>query len=347
MKRNGTRILWTFFIIAMLSPALCTLDTAEATPEKQTASLPETVVSVQKVQKSIAKNQIEIVGTVQAVEQAEIAAKISGNIVRLPVDLGTRVNRGDLLVEIQAEEISAKLQQAKAQLEQAKRNLAREEKLLKKKAATLETVKSLRDMVRIAEAAHREARIMLGYTKIVAPFSGIVTRKLTNIGDLATPGKPLLSLEEENNLQVLTDIPEAMILMINKGDSLPVFIPSVNLTIIGKVAEVAPTADPFSRTAPIKLKIPADPRLRSGQFARITLALASAETLTVHENAVTNFGQIERVFVVENGKAELRIVRTGNHSGNRIEILSGLKENEDIIVSDSRTLVDGQPVSIR
>jgi RND family efflux transporter MFP subunit len=346
MKRNGTRIFWTVVLTGLISLALCNLDNAKATPEKN-AQLPQVKVSVQKAQKSIAKNQIEIVGTVQAVEQAEIAAKISGNIIKLPVDLGTRVHKGDLLVEIRAEEISAKLQQAKAQLEQARRNLAREEKLLKKKAATLETVKSLRDMARIAEAAHREARIMLGYTKIVAPFTGIVTRKLTNIGDLATPGKPLLTIEEENNLQVLTDIPEAMILKINKGDSLPVFIPSVNLTITGKVAEVAPTADPFSRTAPIKLKIPTDPGLRSGQFARVTLALAAAETLTVPESAVTNFGQIERIFVVENGKAELRIVRTGNHSGNSIEILSGLKENEAVIISDSRTLVDGQPVTIQ
>ena len=138
---------------------------------------------------------------------------------------------------------------------------------------------------------------MLAYSRINAPFSGIITKKLGNIGDLATPGKPLLYIEEENNLQVLTDIPEAMMLRIHKNDHLSVFIPSVNLTIEGIVAEISPIADPSSRSAPIKLHIAPDPRLRSGQFARVTLATEQAETLTVPTSAVIPYGQMERVFV--------------------------------------------------
>ncbi len=146
--------------------------------------------------KEIAGKQVEVVGTVQAVEQAEISAKISGNIVAFPVDLGSRVKQGDLLAELNAGEISAQVRQAKAQLEQTRRNLEREENLLKKNAATPETVKSLEDTARIATAAYRETRTMLDYTRITAPFSGIITRKMANVGDLATPGKPLLQIEE-------------------------------------------------------------------------------------------------------------------------------------------------------
>ena len=126
------------------------------------------------------------------------------------------MQQGELLIELSAGEISAQVQQAKAQLEQARRNLAREEKLLKKNAATPQTVKSLRDSARIAEAAYKEASTMLDYSRITAPFSGIITKKIANSGDLATPGKPLLYMEQENNLQVLTDIPEAMILQHTK-----------------------------------------------------------------------------------------------------------------------------------
>src|SRR5210317_2182442 len=93
---------------------------------RTTENLQQVEVSVAKVQKESAANQVEIVGTIQAVEQAQIAAKISGNIISLPVDLGSRVKKGDLLVKIKAGEISAKLQLAEAQLEQGKRNLARE-----------------------------------------------------------------------------------------------------------------------------------------------------------------------------------------------------------------------------
>jgi len=310
------------------------------------SSLPPTPVSVAKATKRIAGNQAELVGTVEAVEKAEIAAKITGNIINLQVDLGTKVTQGELLIELSAREISARVQQAKAQLEQARRNLTREESLLKKNAATPQTVKSLQDTTRIAEAAYKEAAAMLEYTKITAPFSGIITNKLSNVGDLATPGKPLLLLEQEDNLQVLTDVPEAMILRIHKGDLLSVFVPSVDLVTEGVVAEVSPIADPSSRSAPIKLRIPPDPRLRSGLFARVTLMSEQKKTLSVPASAVIPFGQMERIFTVQDGKAILRLVRTGNSAAGRIEILSGLSEGETVITRGNLTLLDGQPVNV-
>ena len=332
-------------LLTILVSGGCKNETADQHQKAQ--NLPKVAVTVAKVQKELAANQVEIVGTIQAIEQAQIAAKVSGNIVSLPVDLGSRVKQGDLLVKIKAGEISAKLQLAEAQLEQGKRNLAREKSLLKKKAATPETVKSFEDLVRIAEATHREASTMLEYTRITAPFTGIITRKLAYVGDLATPGKPLLHIEEENNLQVITDIPEAMILQIKKGDILPVFIPSVNLRVEGEVAEVAPTADPSSRTAPIKLKIPNNKKLRSGLFARVTLATSPSNTLTIPASALSNFGQMERVFVEVDGKAKLRLVRSGAKTQDRVEILSGLSENEVVVISEGHNLVDGQPLVIQ
>jgi RND family efflux transporter MFP subunit len=341
--RNLTTILAIVSLGIMLTA--CKNEVKHA--EKTRPELPAATVSVDTVKKQSAQNQVEVVGTVQAVEQAEISSKITGNIITLPVDLGSTVQQGDLLVELSAGEISAKVQQAKAQLAQARRNLAREENLLKKHAATPETVKSLEDITRIAEAAYKEANTMLDYTRITAPFSGIVTKKLANAGDLATPGKILLNIEEGTKLQVLTAIPEAMILKIKKGDRLPIFIPSVNLTISGVVAEVSPTADPSSRTAPIKLGIATDPKLRSGQFARVTLASEESETLVVPTSAIVPFGQMERVFIAENNRAKLRIVRTGAFYDTSVEILSGLQENETVIVAGNQTLEDGQPIVVQ
>jgi RND family efflux transporter MFP subunit len=311
------------------------------------ATLPSATVSVAKVTKHTAAHQVEIVGTVEAVEKAEISSKIAGNIIFLSVDLGSKVQQGELLAELRAGEIAAQVQQAKAQLEQAKRNLAREENLLKKNAATPQMVKSLQDSTKIAEAAYKETLTMLDYAKITAPFSGIVTKKLSNVGDLATPGKPMLYLEEENNFQVITDIPEAMILRIHKDDRLPVFVPSVDLSIEGTVAEVSPVADPSSRSAPIKLRIAPDSRLRSGQFARVTLTMDQAKTLIVPKPAVIPFGQMERVFVVQEQTARLRLVRIGTRSDSHIEILSGLSEGETVITAGHENLLDGQPVSIQ
>ncbi len=319
--------------------------------ETATAPLPVQKVRIAQVVEEIAANQIEIVGTVQAVDRAEISAKIAGNILSIPVDLGSRVNKGDLLIKLSAGEISAQVQQAGAQLEQAKRNLAREEKLLQQQAATTKTVKSLRDTVRIAQAAFLESQTMLDYAIINAPFSGIVTQKMANVGDLATPGKPLLRIEGEKTFEILTDIPESLIDGIHQKEELTVRIPAIHTTVTGEVSEISPTADPSSRTVPIKIKIGDKPNIRSGQFARVALPLEKTQTLVVPENAVLAYGQMDLVFVAEDNKAQLRIVRTGSRQkkadGSRsLEILSGLAAGETVIISGNENLHAGQPLVI-
>ncbi|MGB3225299.1 MAG: efflux RND transporter periplasmic adaptor subunit [Desulforhopalus sp.] len=335
------------FIVIVFVVLLAGCDKNEPAIHNQFPSLAPIAVSVGQVTKRIAANQVEVVGTLQAVERAVISSKISGNIITLQVDLGSKVKKGELLIELSAGEISARVQQAKAQLEQAKRNLAREESLLKKNAATAQTVKSLRDSNRIAEAAYNEAVTMLDYTRITAPFSGIITKKLANVGDLAIPGRPLLHLEEGNNLQVVTHIPEAMILGIQKNDRLPIFIPAINLSFEGIVAEVSPVADPASRSAPIKLHISPDPRLRSGLFARVSLTGEQAETLTIPSSAIVSFGQMERVYVIHEDKARLRLVQTGTLQNGEIEILSGLTEGEMVVKEADSSFHDGQPIFIK
>lgn len=338
----------SFIVIILAFTTLLTgCDKEKHHNSKQTKPLESISVSVAKVSSVLAPTQTEVVGTVQAVEKAEISSKITGNITTLTVDLGSTVKHGDLLIELSAGEISAQVQQAKAQYEKAVRNLKREESLLKKNAATVESVKSFRDQKKIAEGSYNEALTMLEYTKITAPFTGIVTRKFVGVGDLSTPGKPLIHIEKQGHLEVQTAIPEAMILKIQKGDILSVYIPSVQLRLAGSVAEVSPTADPSSRTAPIKLEIEPNPKLRSGQFARVTLVTGNTKTFIVPRDAIVPFGQMEKAFVVHDGTARLRLVRTGQVQGDNVEILSGLEENATVIIAKNQNLVDGQPVTIQ
>jgi RND family efflux transporter MFP subunit len=319
---------------------------SEDRKQNEATALPTVKVTVTEAQLKPLHNQVEVLGTVQAVNRAEIAARISGNITDLPVVLGSEVHKGDLLAEISAGEIGTKLQQARTQFEQARRNLEREKKLLQKNAATPETVKSLDESLRIAESGYREAQIYQDYTRILAPFAGRVTKKLANVGDLATPGKPLLSIENESQLQVIAEIPEAMVLRVNKGDIFSVTISAADLTVPGTVAEVAPTADPLSRTVSVKLNISARDHLHSGQFARVSFPLADIKTLIVPSVAIVPFGQLERVFVVTEDVARLRLVKSGAVEGDNREILSGLKPGEKIVIQGQNTLLDGQPVTL-
>lgn len=316
--------------------------------EKQTTAEPPVTVNVhvQTLQKNTSQQQVELVATIQPVLQAAIAAKVTGTITQLPVQLGSKVKQGDLLIKINAEEISARLMQAQAQLAQARRNYEREKKLLKKNATTRETVKSLRDMLNVAQAAFHGAKTMLGYTTITAPFDGVVTNKSANSGDLATPGTPLLHIENNTHLQAVTAVPESLINQIHPADTIQVHIPSAQLALIGTVAEIAPAADPQSRTAQVKIDIPYEQALRSGQFARVNLPVQPATTLLVPRSAVVPFGQMDKVFVVEDGIAQLRLVRTGSSSGDTLEILAGLRPGDQVIIDNNALLVSGQPVHI-
>ncbi|WP_457573377.1 efflux RND transporter periplasmic adaptor subunit [Desulfolithobacter sp.] len=319
-----------------------------ATEEKNRTDPPTPVeVTVSEVKITKLVDQTEVVGTVEAVQQARIAAKVSGTISEMPIVLGSRVKKGDLLVKIAAEEISARVLQAQAQLEQARRNLEREKKLLAKNASTRETVKSMQDMYAVARAAYREARSMLRYTTITAPFTGVVTRKMASVGDLATPGTPLLQLENSDRLQVVAAIPEALVLAIKLGDTLPISIPAPKLELTGTVAEIAPAADKVTRTSPVKFDIPTAQGLRTGQFARVRLPAGATRTMFVPVSAVVPFGQMDKVFVVDNNIARLRLVRTGMQKGDQLEILAGLEPGDLVVTDNNRHLVDGAPLILR
>jgi membrane fusion protein, multidrug efflux system len=321
----------------------------EAEKKGETPPLPTVSVNVEELKELTAPSRLEVVGTLEAIERASISARIPGQIVELPVVLGSKVKQGDLLVKISAGEISAKVLQAEAQLSQARRNLTRESKLQKQGASTEETVKSLLDATRIAEAAFKEARTMLDYTTISAPFSGTVTKKIANTGDLASPGMVLLMIENGDALQVLAQVPESLLLTVQQGDTVPVTIPAASLTIEGVVAEVAPAANPLSRTAPVKINIPSSPDLRVGQFARIGLSGNDEKTIMLTRSAVLSKGQMDIVFVYDGltKKAHMRLVRTGAVHGGQVEILSGLEPGEQVVVSSVERLQDGQPLAIQ
>ena len=330
-------------LITLLGGCQSSHEKDSSTPE----ALPPAKVQLITVEKIQMADQVEILGTVQAAQKAVISSRISGNIVEILVAPGSRVQQGEKLVQINAEEISAKLMQAKAQLDQALRNLQREKKLLAKKAATAEAVKALEDAEKIARASYQGAGTMLSYTTILAPFDGLITQKLIDIGDLATPGRPLLHMENINELQVLADVPETIVQNIRLGMEMRITIPTADLAITGTVSEIAPAADPRSRTVPIKLNIENNTSLRSGQFTRVTLPGSEIHTVLIPPEGILPLGQMERVFIAVDGKARLRLVRTGKRYQKGVEVLSGLTPGDTLILTTNNLLKDGQRIIVQ
>ena len=348
--QTGFAPSFSLFLAAALLVAATACQKKENSEAPKAPSLPVQEIRLVTAATQDAPRQNELVGTVAAGSSVTIAAKVSGTISELPVTLGSSVRAGQVLVRLSANEINAQVAQAETQVTQAQRNLERTRRLLAKEAATAEEERSQAEGLRLAEAGRDQVKSMLAYTTITAPFSGRVAEKFVNVGSLATPGAPLLTLENSGRLQVVVAVPEGLLAQVKQGGSLPVTIPAANFNGNGTVAEIAPGADAASRSATVKLNISGS-GLLPGQFARVTLAgaptTATAAALTVPATAVVGFGQMEKLFVVENGTAHLRLVRTGETRDGKVEILAGLAPGEQVVSEGAESLQDGQPVRVK
>ena len=254
---------------------------------------------------------------------------------------------GELLAVIDAREVQARYDQAVALKQQAEADLKRLTSLLEQKVLSQAEFDNAQARARVTIAGVAEAETMLDYTKVTAPFAGVITRKHADVGDLATPGKPLLEMEDSTALRLEADVPEAVIGKLKLGDQLPVRISALENELEGVISEIAPAADPNSRTFLVKLDLPSTPGLRAGQFGRVAMPVGETSALRVPASAVVQRGQMEMVFVVSNGKAHLRLVKTGKHIGDEVELVSGVDAGETIVTENAANLMDGQPVVVK
>jgi RND family efflux transporter MFP subunit len=313
----------------------------------RSSPLPSAVVQVQTVELTPFMVTEEIIGTVRPGLRASIEAKISGRIERMPVVQGQTVKAGELLAQLEVREVDARLEQAAAMRDQAERDLARLTVLLGQQAVTQSEFEAVEARTRVARAAFSEAETMLAYSKVPAPFDGVIVRKMADIGDLAGPGRALLEIEDPASMRFETDVPEALIGGLQIGTRMPLRIPAIGRELEACVSEIAPSGDPHSRTFLVKLDLPAVQGIRSGLFGRVAIPVAEGETLRVPASAVVQRGQLEMVFVVLEDRAQLRLVKTGKRIADQVEVISGLDPGERIVTEGAKQLRDGQPVEER
>lgn len=339
-RRRFTGVVAGAWGLALFAAAGC--GRREAAPDG--ASLEPIRVHVAPVAVATRRATEDAPGTVQSRTRATIEAKVMGRILRLPVAVGDPVREGDLLVELDAGEIRARLDQARARLEQAAREQRRMANLLARQAVTRREYDEAEAAYRVALAAVEEAQSMLRYTSVRAPFGGVVTAKFADVGDLAVPGKPLLVVDDPTALRVEVFVPESLIASAVPGSRFEIRAPALAAALTGTVREVAPAADPATRTFRVKLDLPPDAPVRLGQFVRVAVPSGEVRASRVPASALVRRGQLEMVFVVENGRAVLRLVKSGARVGDEIEILAGLEGGESVIADPPPAIVEGQPV---
>lgn len=332
--------LFLFLPVLSLLPLVSGCGKKPGTP----AAAPPEIVALAPVVSRPLWDEEEVVGNVEAAQRAALSAKVTGVVDAIHVAPGSGAAIGDVLATIDAREIRARLDSALAAQDQARKDFGRIEKLLKSGSSTRQEHDAANARLLTSDAAVAEARAMLQYTSITAPFDGVVTRKLAEVGDLATPGKPLLEMENSSLLRFEAEIPEALIDRVAMGTALPVQVDAANASLSGTVSEIAPSASAGSRTFSVKLDLPVADKLRAGQFGRVRVPVRERPAILVPADALARRGQIEGVFVVDGGTARLRMVKTGRQLGDQIEILSGLSGGETVVARDAHLLTDGTVV---
>jgi RND family efflux transporter MFP subunit len=326
-------------------------------------------VAVQTMQARVAESrqqQVPLVvrstGTLHARETSIISAQVMGRIRQILVREGDSVRAGQTLVVLDDAALHSALEQAQAGVKAAQNAQAAAQANATLAASTLDRYKQLEsqksispqemdEVSRRAEAAtasleavraqteaaraqERGARAMLGYTRLIAPFSGIVTARMADPGTMAAPGVPLLQVDQAGVLQLQATVDESAIGAIHKGIKVQVSVDSTQLT--GTVTEIVPAADPASHSFLVKIDLPSSTQMHAGMYGTAEFANGIRQAILIPRSAVVSRGSLACVYVLDNrGIAQLRYLTLGAAQGNLIEVLSGISSGEKLVDAPS------------
>jgi RND family efflux transporter MFP subunit len=346
-------------IIAVLSALIltgCGKQPAEPAGATMTNTIKANVISIKT-------NSVPIIAnapaTVIAEQQAEIASRIMGFIREINVEVGQKVSAGQRLFRIDPSDIQGQVSQANAGLAQAQAALAdakndyeRFGTLYKEEAIPKAQWDKIRLQYQVTQQQFAAAKAGLGsagaqmnYATPTAPFAGVITQKLANVGDLAAPGRPILVMENPTKLQVQTQVPEDVFTHLQIGTPVSLHIDSTNSDITGKVANLVTAADPVSHTHLVKISLPEGHGLQSGMFIQASFSKGMAAGLNVPASAILNRAGITGVFIVDTqGIAHYRMVRVGDTQNDMTTIQAGLNSGEQIVTSNTDHLESGDKV---
>jgi len=295
------------------------------------------------------------VGTIKAVHEAAVASKLLAKVVDVRVIAGQRVEAGDLLVQLDDADLKARLEQAQAAARsaQAVRDQARIEydrmaKLYEQSAAASieldrvqSTLKSSEAEVTRTEQAATEAMAVLEYAAIRSPISGVVIDKRIEVGDTVSPGQVLLTLYDATRMQLVASVRESMTQRLSIGQTVEVEIDALKKRCAGRVSEIVPEAQAASRSFLVKVTGPCPSGIYSGMFGRLLVPLDEEDITVVSSLTVQRIGQLDVVEAVEGDHLRRRVVQLGRELGDDLEVLSGLREGEQVAISDSP--IEGVP----
>ncbi len=301
-----------------------------------------------KAETSHTGGEITVSGTVVSRETARVASRVLGYVVELNVEAGDTVKKGQALLKIDSKEMAERETQARAALESARADLVRTRndferyKILFEKESiakkdyddTLARYKMAEAAEQRAAAALEEASTQLSYAVVTSPFDGIISDREVNLGDLASPGKPLLTVYMPGTLELVAPVGEQYSSYLRVGELVTISVPSAKVDQSSRIREIIPQRDERTRTITVKAPLSEHAGLGPGLYGTLTFKTAPSDVVIVPADAVQVVGQLETVKVLEDGTVKIRHVKTGRKlNDGKIEIISGLNPSEDVVVS--------------
>jgi RND family efflux transporter MFP subunit len=369
---RSAKIAVVFFLATLLAGAVAVIASrtlaATALAESTTAHMQQ-YVTVIEAQSRDTDEPLSLPGTLQGGIESTLYARSSGYVLRWLKDIGSEVKKGDTLAEISAPEVEQQLSQAVAardlaasSLSLAKSTAERWQSLRKRDAVTQQDLDERESAARQAQANYDSSQAnvarlqrLLGFTKVVAPFDGVVTRRNIDVGDLidggnGVTGRALFSIAQVDPLRLYVYVPQAYAHRIRVGDPVKIEVPGqVDLNLSGVIARSARAIDTVTRTMQVEVRIPnPNGALIAGSYVQVRLPVAAGPGAVVVPTDVLLFRPEGTRIAVVDAKGQVRLVsvKLGTDYGDRVEVLGGLQPGARLISHPADSLSDGDVVVV-
>lgn len=331
-----------------LGAAGCSHDARNAGATAPASAAP-VVVHVAPATVTQVERSVSLVGAFYANEEVAIAAQIEARVSAFGPDMGDRVNEGDVLVRLDDADLQASKREMEARLVKAHADNARAQVLRGQGIMAAEEAEKMRTEAIVLEAQLDVVKVKIDRTVIRAPFAGVIAERDTSVGAVVKSGQTLYKLVQDDPLKFRTPVPERFAGYLELGQAIRVSVDAYPDRVFeGKITRINPTSETANRSITLEALVPnGDRLLRPGFFAKGNLVYdLHGDAVVVPEKALTTFAGVTKIFVIANGKAEERVVRTGVAVGDRREIADGVKQGETVATSNLDRLEQGAPVTV-
>lgn len=357
------KFLYTSLLfLVVLSVTSC----GNSSKEKSTNQTPAVAVTVSSAGAENNTPFLTASGKIEAVNSASLSTRMMGFVNKVHVSVGQKVSKGQLLISINNADLSAKkaqttagITEAQAAFNSAEKDYERFQNLFAKNSASQKELDDQHANYEMAKARLEGARQMknevesqFAYVDLRAPFSGVVTNKYIDEGDMANPGVPLISVEGPGSFEVNASVPEREISKIRTGTDVQVLVKSLDIQLSGTVTEVSTSAKNTGGRYLVRVVLDkTDSDILSGMYATVQFPVektGDATTLLVPKESIVHRGELTGIYTVSlSSTAILRWVRLGRSLGDKVEVLSGLSADEKYIVDADSKLFNGVRLTIK